>query len=182
MDWVALLALLAFALQGIREGAVRQASSLIGWCCGYVSFIAVSQWVGAHWSGARPAVVFTVLGWLVAMLAGFAVLAVFQILGERIADGVHKTALGGLDRLGGFFLGLVVGALALVVLLVGMLLTPWPREAAGWATDARLTQPLLAKTRYLLAVDEHDHIPGMKGVRRALDRASFRARLAPRHS
>ena len=67
-------------------------------------------------------------------------------------------------------------------LLVGMLLTPWPREASGWATEARLTQPLLTKTRSLLAVDEHDHIPGMKGVRHALDRASFRARLASRHS
>lgn len=182
MDWVALLALLAFALQGIREGAVRQASSLIGWCCGYVSFIAVSQWVGAHWSGARPAAVFAVLRWLVAMLAGFAVLAVFQILGERIADGIHKTALGGLDRIGGLVLGIAFGALVLVLVLVGMLLTPWPREAARWATEARLTQPLLAKSRYLLAVDEHDHIPGMKGVRHALDRASLKAHLAPRHS
>lgn len=182
MDWVALLALLAFALQGIREGAVRQAFSLIGWCCGYVSFIAVSQWVGAHWSGARPAAVFAVLRWLVAMLAGFAVLAVFQILGERIADGIHKTALGGLDRIGGLVLGVASGALVLVVMLVGMLLTPWPREAAGWATEARCTKPLLTKTRYLLAVDEHDHIPGMKGVRHALDRASLKAHLAPRHS
>ena len=161
---------------------MRQAFSLIGWCCGYVSFIAVSQWVGAHWLGARPAAVFAVLRWLVAMLAGFAVLAVFQIVGERIADGVHKTALGALDRIGGFLLGIAVGALVLVVMLVGMLLTPWPREAARWATEARLTQPLLTKTRYLLAVDDHDHIPGMKGVRHALDRASLKARLAPRHS
>lgn len=182
MDWVALLALLAFALQGIREGAVKQAFALIGWGCGYVSFIAVSQWVGAHWSGARPAAVFAVLRWLVAMLAGFAVLAVFQIVGERLAEGVHRSALGAVDRLGGFLLGIAFGALVLVVMLVGMLLTPWPREAAGWATEARLTQPLLTKTRSILAVDEHDHIPGMKGVRHALDRASLKARLAPRHS
>ena len=161
---------------------MKQAFSLIGWCCGYVSFIAVSQWVGAHWSGARPAAVFAVLRWLVAMLAGFAVLAVFQLAGERIGESVHKTVLGGLDRLGGFLLGVAFGALVIVVVLVAMLLTPWPREAAGWATNAHLTQPLLTKTRSLLAVDDHDHIPGLKGVRHALDRASLKARLASRHS
>jgi hypothetical protein len=144
--------------------------------------MAVSQWVGAHWVGARPAAVFTVLRWLVAMLAGFAVLAILQLMGERIGEGVHKTALGLLDRLGGFVLGTAFGAFFLVAVLVGMLLTPWPREAARWAREAQVTQPLLAKTRSILTVDDHDHIPGLKGVRRALDRASLRARLAPRHS
>ena len=169
-----------FALQGIREGAIRQASSLLGWICGYVSFIAVSQWVGAHWVGARPAVVFAVLRWLVALLTGFAVLAIFQLIGERWAESVRDSAFGGLDRLAGFFLGILAGAFVLVLVLIGLLLTPWPREAARWATEAHITEPLLSNTRHLLAND--DHIPGLKGVRTALDRASLRARFAPRHS
>jgi len=152
----------------------------VGWLCGYVSFMAVSQWVGAHWSGARPAAVFAVLRWLVAMLSGLAVLAIFQIVGERIGEGVHKTVLGPLDRFGGLLLGALYGAFVVVVALVVMLLTPWPREAARWATDARVTPLLLQQTQHILAFD--DHIPGLQGVRHALDRASSRARLASRHS
>jgi uncharacterized membrane protein required for colicin V production len=181
LDWAALLAVLLFALQGIREGALRQICSLLGWLGGYVSFIAVSQWVGAHWLGARPAVVFAVLRWLVALLAGTAVLAIFQLIGERAGVAAHKSVFGGLDRLGGFIVGIGYGALVVVVMLVVLLLTPWPREAARWATEAHVTQPLLAKTRSILAVDDRI-IPGLKGVRHALDRASLRARFAPRHS
>ncbi len=142
--------------------------------------MAVSQWVGAHWSGARPAVVFAVLRWLVALLAGCAVLAVFQIVGERIGEGLHKTLLGPLDRFGGLLVGALSGAFVVVIALVVLLLTPWPREAALWAKEARITPPLLSQTRNILAFD--DHIPGLKGVRHAVDRASLRARFAPRHS
>ena len=142
--------------------------------------MAMSQWVGAHWLGARPAVVFAALRWLVALLAGFAVLALFQLLGERIGASVHKTVLGWLDRLGGFVFGTVSGALVVIAVLVGMLLTPWPRGAARWATEAHLTEPLLTQTRSILSID--DHIPGLKGVRHVLERASMRARFASRHS
>ena len=181
MDWLAALAILTLALRGLREGIIRQAFSLLGWFGGFWSFIVVSQWVGAHWQGARPAVVFGVLRWLVATLAGFAVLALFQLWGERIGEAVQKSLGAWLDRAGGFVLGAAVGAAVVAAILVAMLITPWPRGAAGVAAEAHITGPLLAGARYLLNVDDR-FIPGLGGVRRVLGRSIHRARVLSRQS
>ena len=181
LDWVALLVVLLFALRGFREGIIRQAFGLLGWFCGFMSFMAVSQWVGAHWIGARPVVVFGVLRWLVALLAGFAVVAIFQILGERIGDAAQKSMAVWADRIGGFVFGIGIGLLVVIAVLSGMLLTPWPRSAARWAAEARVTSPLLATAQRLLAVDDR-YVPGLKSVRRTLNEASRRARVPSRQS
>lgn len=180
MDWGALLVVLLFALRGFREGVIRQLFTLLGWTCGLVSLIAVSQWVGAHWQGARPSAVFGVLRWLVALLAGFAVVAIFQLIGERIGDAVQKSVVVWLDRLGGLVFGAGLGTAAVVAVLVGMLLTPWPREAARIAAGAHFTRPLLAVTRSLLSVDRF--FPGLSGLRRAVDDAARRSLLPSRQS
>ena len=141
-----------------------------------MSLMAVSQWVGAHWQGARPAVVFGLLRWIVALLAGFAVAAIFELIGERAGEGVRKSPAGPLDRAFGIVMGVVLGAVFLVAVLVGMLLTPWPREAGRAAAEARVTPRLLAGARNILIVDRY--VPGLGGVRRALDEASRRAHLS----
>ena len=169
-----------YAVRGFREGFIRQCFSLVGWICGYVSLMAVSQWVGAHWHGARPAVVFGVLRWIVALLAGLAVAAIFELLGERTADGIRKSPAAPLDRLFGIAMGALLGVAFVVAILVGMLRTPWPREAGRLAAEARLTAPLLAGARNILFVDRF--VPGLGGIRRALDEASRRALLSSRQS
>ena len=181
MDWLAALAILIFAARGMREGIVRQVFDLLGWFGGFWSFIVISQWVGAHWQGARPAVVFGVLRWLVATLAGFAVLALFQLWGERIGESVRKSMVGWLDRVGGFVLGAAVGAAVVAAFLVAMLITPWPRQSARVAAAARNTGPLLTGARILLDVDDR-FIPGLGGVRHVLGRAIHRARDLSRQS
>ena len=181
MDWVAVVAVLLFAIKGIRDGTVRQVFALLGWIGGIGSLIVVSQWVGAHWVGARPAVVFGLLRWLVALMVGLAVSAIFQILGERLAQSTQKSVMSGFDRLGGMVIGFGMGVVFVAVVLVAMLMLPWPPNAARAAASARLTAPVLAASRAVLN-DERTDLPATEGVRKLLREASRRAERFSRQS
>ncbi len=170
-----------FALRGLHHGIVRQIFDLLGWLGGIASCLWVSQWVGAHWQGARPAVVFWALGWLVAVLAGLAVKAVFQLWGERIGKGAENTRGGLPDRLGGFALGAGIGVVLVSALLIGLTLATWPRALPRIAADSRLAALAFAGARRVAAVDER-WIPGTGTLRRALDEAERRARQHSRRS
>ena len=114
------------------------------------------------------------------MLAGFAVVAIFQIIGERIGDGLQKSALAWADRIGGIAMGAVLGLVVMIAVLVGMLFTPWPREAGRAAAEARTTLPLIAGARRLLVVDRF--VPGLRTVHRTLNEASRKAGDSSRQS
>jgi len=172
---------LLFAFRGLYQGILRQFFDLLGWVLGIGSCMLVSQWVGAHWTGARPAVVFAVLGWLVAVLAGLAIKALFQVWGERLADGANRSGGGLPDRLGGLAIGAVIGMALVSALLVGMLLTAWPPGVARTAAHSRLTGSLLAGVRNVLSVDDR-WIPGAGALERAVNEAARRARELSRQS
>jgi uncharacterized membrane protein required for colicin V production len=167
---------MVFALRGLRQGILRQIFDLLGWVIGIWSLVVVSQWVGAHWQGARPAVVFGALGWLVSLLAALAVKALFQVWGDRLGDGAEKTRGGLPDRIGGLALGLGIGLALVSALIVGMLLMSRPRGVARAAAEAHITGSLLAGGRTVLNVDDR-LIPGAGALRRVLDEAARRARI-----
>jgi uncharacterized membrane protein required for colicin V production len=127
MDWVMIVLVLAFAVRGSVRGSVSQFFSLSGllvglWVAGWVS-----QWVGSHWDGARPAVVFWLLRWLVALLAGFAVVALFQWWGEAFSETVRKSSFAAVDRVLGFGVGALLGVVVTAFLMLGALrLRPHP--------------------------------------------------------
>lgn len=176
-----MVAVLVFAIHGLRQGTLRQICSLLGMLGGLWSLYAVSQWVGSHWQGARPAVIFWVLRSLVALLAGTAVAALFHWLGESLAEGVKGTGVGWLDRSGGFCFGAGLGACVVIAALVAMLLVPWPRQAAGIAARARVTAPAVAGTGWLFARCER-LVPGGDSLLRVLRDAERRLRHAAQHS
>ena len=175
LDWTVAIFALLFAIQGARQGTIRQAMSLAGALCGLWSAWTISQWVAAHWQGARPAVVFWVLRWVVAVLAGCAIASFFSWAGGRIREGVQSADLGWLDRLGGLVFGAGVGACLACAALVGLLLTPWPPGIASEVARARVTAPLLAGAEHLLNGGDR-YIPGGPELHRLLRDAERRGR------
>jgi uncharacterized membrane protein required for colicin V production len=108
------------------------------WAAGWVS-----QWVGAHWQHARPAVVFFALRWLVALLGGLAVASALEWCGGMLADAVKGTAVGWLDRFGGLLLGAALGLAVVMAALLLMFSVRWPREPGAWAAAARSSAALM---------------------------------------
>ena len=89
---------MVFAIRGLIRGSVRQVFGLLGFAVGLWVAVQVSRWVGAQWLGARPAVVFWVLRWLVAALAGLVVASLFQWWGSLLGKAVQAGPAGWLDR------------------------------------------------------------------------------------
>src|SRR6267378_851783 len=83
LDWALALLVLMFAVRGIFRGSVRQVFAFLGGIGAVWIAMIVSRWVEAHWQGARPAVVFVVLRWVVAGLAALAVASLVTWWGER---------------------------------------------------------------------------------------------------
>lgn len=150
---------LAFAVRGSLRGAVSQFFSLTGlliglWVAGWVS-----QWVGSHWEGARPAVVFWLLRWLVALLGGFAVVALFQWWGETFAEAVRKGSFDVVDRILGFGVGALLGLVVTAFLLLGGLrLRPHPGVERA-LSSARLT-PVVLHGAVTVSNDVSRWLPG----------------------
>ena len=146
------------------------------WVAGWIS-----QWVGMHWQSARPAVVFGVLRWLVAGLGGLAVASLFQWGGELLAGAVHNTPVGAFDRLGGFGVGTLLGAVFAAVLLLVLILGPWPRTVRATAAQARVTPPLMAGSAQACAYCDR-YFPGGDWLRRRFLAAQRLSAGAARHS
>ena len=110
------------------------------WAAGWVS-----QWVGAHWQHARPAVGFAVLRVIIVVLVGLTVAAVFRWSGERLRSLSKDTVAGWLDRPAGFVLGAGFGVLVVAVTLLVALLLPWPRALSEAAAESRVAKPAMAQ-------------------------------------
>ena len=173
--------ILVLAIRGLVQGTIRQVFALLGVVLGFWSLCAVSQWVGSHWQGARPAAVFWALRWLVALMAGLAAASLFQWFGELLSGAVQKSLVGWLDRLGGFLVGAGIGACIAAVALVAMLAIPWPRYAAGWAAQARSTPKVLRGADWAVA-RIGPFVPGSDGLKGVLQNAERRLQHAARHS
>ena len=135
---------LAFGIRGIFRGLVRQCFAFAGVLGGIWTALVLSRWVGAHWLGAQPAVVFVVLRWVVSGLAALAVCSLVTWWGEAISGAVQKSPVAWLDHTSGFFVGASMGAIVAAFILLIALSLPWPREAGAWAGSARVSRPLLS--------------------------------------
>lgn len=144
MDWTLVVLVLVFAVRGFLRGAVAQVFVLAGWFLGLWAMLLISQWVGAHWHGARPTAVFSVLKWIVSVLAGVAVLALFEWWGGRLGESLGKGAFSAVDRALGLAVGAAVGALVVMVVLLAALRLPDVVLVQHPVAQARLTPRVLA--------------------------------------
>jgi hypothetical protein len=105
--------------------------------------LVVGRWIGLHWHDARPVIVYTILRWLVAALAGLAVAAVFEWWGEIVAKAAHEGPFGWFDRLGGGALGAGTGLAATALVALLFALGPVLSATGGIAAKSTFPRPLL---------------------------------------
>ncbi|MEO7866831.1 MAG: CvpA family protein [Candidatus Eisenbacteria bacterium] len=138
-----LVVLVAFSISGILRGTFAQVFAFIGIALGLIAAAWVSHWVGLHWNGARPMIVFIALRWVVAALAGFAVAALFQWWGELVSKATHDGPFGWLDRLVGGVIGIALGVVFAAFLVLAVVQFPWLRPAREAAVKGMASRPLL---------------------------------------
>jgi uncharacterized membrane protein required for colicin V production len=179
MDLVLALVVLVFAFRGAFRGAVWQALSIVGLMLGLWAALSVSQWVGHHWHDARPAAIFWALRWLVAMLAGFAIAALFEWWGQLIALAIHAGPGAWIDRTGGIALGAVLGIGVTSVALVALLAIPRTEAFDAPMREGRLARPLLEAGRRTCERGDGFY-PGSRWLARRFDAAIGRITPVPR--
>jgi uncharacterized membrane protein required for colicin V production len=177
VDGVLILLVLVFAIRGILRGAVAQVFVLAGLFLGLWATAWVSRWVGEHWNGARPTAVFWALRWLVAALAGVAVLALLQWWGEKLGETMRKGPLGALDRLLGVVIGGAIGVVVAALLTLAFLRLPDVLYVADPFAHAKVTPWLMSGgSRACHAIERG--VPGSQWLRKQLDLAAARTHRA----
>ena len=143
MDLGVVLVVAILGIQGLFRGLLAQVLGLAGLVIAIAAGIAIRQWVGAHWQGAQPAVVFWVLRWLVILLCGVAVLSLFQVVGQRVGDVVGDSAIGWMDRLGGLALGATFGIAVASLLVLASVRAHSPRWVRHGVDHSRYARRLV---------------------------------------
>jgi uncharacterized membrane protein required for colicin V production len=138
-----LIIVVVLAFRGLFRGLLAQALGVVGLLLGLLAGAWITQWVGAHWAGAQPAVIFWTLRWLVAVLAALAVMSLFHVTSDWVCTAVRETPLGGVDRLAGVVAGAVLGLATMSIVLVGALLLPLPSWIHEAAASSRCSRPLI---------------------------------------
>jgi uncharacterized membrane protein required for colicin V production len=170
-----------FAILGLVRGSVRQVFGLLGFAGGLWLALVVSRWVGAQWLGARPAVVYWVLRWLVAAFAALAFSSLLHWWGSLLGRAIQAGPAGWLDRVLGVPLGAMIGmtwALALVTLA---LLVPGMLRVRAAVTQARTAHALVSTGARVCDVVE-PRVTMLHGLGRLLHEAERRARADSRSS
>ncbi len=170
-----------FAIVGLFRGSVRQLFGVVGFLGGLWVAVLLSRWVGARWEGARPAVVFWVLRWLVAAVAALVVAAVFHAWGGLLRKSVQAGPAGALDRVLGAPLGAAIGLAWAVALITLTLLAPRSLGIRSVLLRARTPRALVTLgARTCDAVE--GRVPVLHGLGRWLHEAERRARVQSRSS
>jgi hypothetical protein len=168
-----------FVVRGLIRGSLRQLFGVMGFVGGLWVAVQVSRWVGAHWLGARPAVLYWVLRWLVVALAGLAVASLFHWWGGLLGKAVSAGPAGWLDRVLGMLLGALIGVMWAIALVTLALLAPRSVGVRAAVTQARTAHALVSTgARACDAVETR--VPMLHGLGRLLHEAERRARAHSR--
>ena len=141
------IALMSVAI-GAWRGAIREVINISGWVVAFILAHAFSADLApffADWI-AEP-VYRTVLSWLAIFVA---VLIFASLLASLLTELVRKLGLSGLDRLLGAIIGLLRGALVIVVLALAAGMTKFPQS--GLWKNAALTPPIEVAALYARAL------------------------------
>lgn len=139
-----LVQLAVLTVRGLLRGTIAQVFAFLGLCAGAWVMVAAGGWIGQHWQGARPVAVFFTLRWLVAVLAGLAVAAVFQWWGELAAKAAHDGPFGWVDRVVGGAIGAATGLVLAALVTLALLQGPSFAPTGGIASRSVSSRPLVA--------------------------------------
>ncbi len=168
-------------VRGVIRGSVRQVFGLLGVLIGLWVAVWVSRWVGAQWPGARPALVYWLLRWLVAAVAGLAVASIFHWWGSLLGKAAQAGPAGWLDRVLGVALGALIGMMWVVALVTLALFAPRLTGARTAVTRA-VTAHALVSTGARACDAIEPRVPMLHGLGRLLHEAERRARAQSRGS
>ena len=166
-----------FAIRGLLRGTVGQFFSLLGLVAGLWGAGWVAQWLAERWLDARPALVFLILRWTIAGLAGLLIATLLQWIGDLLGKAVKESPAGWLDRGGGMVLGLGLGVLVASLTMLGALLTTWPAAIGDVAARSRFSVPLMTAGARLCGI-EHRYFPGSDWLEEKFLAARRRAELS----
>lgn len=111
---------------GIVRGAVREAINVAGWILAFILAHAFAQNLAAYFADWMSEPVFrTALAWLSIFVC---VLVISSLFASLISELVRKLGLGGLNQFLGAIIGLVRGALVLLVLALAAGMTKFPQS------------------------------------------------------
>jgi hypothetical protein len=165
---------LMFAIGGFLRGTIAQVFVVLGLIVGSWAALFVSRWVGEHWVGAHPDLVFLALRWLVAALAGLAVAALFQWWGDGLGRAVREGPLGWLDRGGGIVVGATLGAIVGSMILLAALTIRYPSAPGRAAARARVSAPAMEVAAGVCSIGEA-YLPGSGWLKQRFLAAKRRA-------
>jgi uncharacterized membrane protein required for colicin V production len=166
-----------FAIRGLFRGLLAQILGVVGVMLGIWTGAVIAQWVGAHWQGAQPAVIFWTLRWLVTVLGALAVMSLFHVISEWVSGAMRETPLGGVDRVAGLVGGGVVGLAVVSLIVLGAVLLPVPHWVRNAAAGARWSRPLLEAGSSACALAHK--VPGSTVLRRQYVVATHRLDRRP---
>lgn len=170
-----------FVIRGVIRGSVRQLFGLLGLVGGLWLAVQASRWVGAQWPGARPAVVYWVLRWIVVALAGLSVASLFHWWGNLLGKAVQAGPAGWVDRVFGVLLGAMIGMMWAIALVTLALSVPSLVGVRTAVTQA-LTAHALVSTGARACDAVEPRLPMLHGLGRLLHEAERRSRAHSRGS
>lgn len=124
----ATIALVAISvIVGIVRGAMREVINFAGWILAFVLAHAFAQNLAAYFADWMVDPIYrVVLAWLSIFVS---ILVISALLASLVSELVRKLGLGGLNRIFGAIIGLLRGALVLLVLTLAAGMTKFPQSA-----------------------------------------------------
>jgi membrane protein required for colicin V production len=124
----AIIALLAISvIVGIVRGAIREVINFAGWILAFFLAHAFARDLAAYFADWMAEPVYrTVIAWMSIFLLVLVISAMFASL---VSELVRKLGLGGLNQAFGALIGLLRGALVLLVLTLAAGMTKFPQSA-----------------------------------------------------
>lgn len=119
----------------------------------------LSHWLDAFWRGSQPFLVFLVLRWIVAGLAGLAAATLVQWCGETLGRLVKSGPVAWLDRGGGLGIGAFIGLVTISMAMMVGLLVREPRVLSQSVAAARTAEPMMATAAEACSLSSR-YLPG----------------------
>ncbi len=167
-------------IRGILRGFVAQVLAFLGLLAGLLVGTLVLRWVGTQWLDARPAVVFMVLRWIVALFAGLAVASLFDWIGERMGSSSGPQGPPLWDRALGAVMGVGLGLIAASIVTLSVFSFSWLSPARSAAVTGRSAAPLMSGASWVLRQGQMDWAPVARW-RSAFERAARESRTSRAH-
>ena len=154
------------AIIGWFRGLIAQVASVAAIAGGIWVGAVVKQWVGGHWNGAHPSVVFWALSWVTSVLAALALVSLLNVLGDRLGQAAQAVALGWLDRGLGVLAGAAIGAAVACVIVLSASRLPMGQSVHHSIIEASAPRLLVAGGERICA--RWPHFPGSRGLKKEL--------------